>query len=94
LHPKSETPDQASTAPRQLIIEWATQLYQQIAGRAQPDEAMPPRLGGPQPSSALALLPREEAHHLSRRPAAARRPSWVQTNGSSTCGSAKLSGRH
>jgi len=29
-----------------------------------------------------------------RAEAAARRPSWVQTNGSSTCGSAKLSGRH
>jgi hypothetical protein len=26
LHPKSETADQASTAPRQLIIEWITRL--------------------------------------------------------------------
>jgi hypothetical protein len=26
LHPKSETADQASTAPRPLIIEWITQL--------------------------------------------------------------------
>jgi hypothetical protein len=26
LHPKSETADQASTAPRQLIIEWIIQL--------------------------------------------------------------------
>jgi hypothetical protein len=26
LHPKSETADQAGTAPRQLIIEWITRL--------------------------------------------------------------------
>jgi len=69
LRPKSETADLASTAPRQLIIEWITQLWPSRSRARPAGEAASPSWAARRQPARSPLRHGEEAQHLSRRPA-------------------------
>jgi len=88
LRPKSETTDQASTPPRQLTIEWITQLWPSRSRARPAGRSCATRLGGPQAVSALTLLARQGAAPIlqaARPPARAVDRAWLRAGSARIC---------